>query len=148
LKLIDRINEDIIRSMKAKDGTRVSVLRFLMASIQGKEKDKKEALEEEEVLAEIQSAAKRRKESLEAFSEGGRQDLVDKEAAELVILEEYLPEQLSEDEIRSAVQETVAEVGAESMADLGKVMKELMPKLQGRADGKLASQIVREVLSG
>jgi uncharacterized protein YqeY len=148
LKLIDRINEDIIRSMKAKDGTRVSVLRFLMASIQGKEKDKKEALEEEEVLAEIQSAAKRRKESLEAFSEGGRQDLVDKEAAELVILEEYLPEQLSEDEIRSAVQETVAEVGAGSMADLGKVMKELMPKLQGRADGKLASQIVREVLSG
>jgi uncharacterized protein YqeY len=148
LKLIDRINEDIIRSMKAKDGTRVSVLRFLMASIQGKEKDKKEALEEEEVLAEIQSSAKRRKESLEAFSEGGRQDLVDKEAAELVILEEYLPEQLSEDEIRSAVQETVAEVGAESMADLGKVMKELMPKLQGRADGKLASQIVREVLSG
>jgi uncharacterized protein YqeY len=148
LKLIDRINEDIIRSMKAKDGTRVSVLRFLMASIQGKEKDKKEALEEEEVLAEIQSAAKRRKESLEAFSEGGRQDLVDKEAAELVILEEYLPEQLSEDEIRSAVQETVAEVGAGSMADLGKVMKELMPKLQGRADGKLASQIVREILSG
>jgi uncharacterized protein YqeY len=148
LKLIDRINEDIIRSMKAKDGTRVSVLRFLMASIQGKEKDKKEALEEEEVLAEIQSSAKRRKESLEAFSEGGRQDLVDKEAAELVILEEYLPEQLSEDEIRSAVQETVAEVGAGSMADLGKVMKELMPKLQGRADGKLASQIVREVLSG
>ena len=148
MKLIDRINEDIIRSMKAKDGTRVSVLRFLMASIQGKEKDKKEALEEEEVLAEIQSSAKRRKESLEAFSEGGRQDLVDKEAAELVILEEYLPEQLSEDEIRSAVQETVAEVGAGSMADLGKVMKELMPKLQGRADGKLASQIVREVLSG
>ncbi len=148
MKLIDRINEDIIRSMKAKDGTRVSVLRFLMASIQGKEKDKKETLEEEEVLAEIQSSAKRRKESLEAFSEGGRQDLVDKEAAELVILEEYLPEQLSEDEIRSAVQETVAEVGAGSMADLGKVMKELMPKLQGRADGKLASQIVREVLSG
>ena len=148
MKLIDRINEDIIRSMKAKDGTRVSVLRFLMASIQGKEKDKKETLEEEEVLAEIQSSAKRRKESLEAFSEGGRQDLVDKEAAELVILEEYLPEQLSEDEIRSAVQETVAEVGAGSMADLGKVMKELMPKLQGRADGKLASQIVREVISG
>ena len=134
--------------MKAKDGTRVSVLRFLMASIKGREKDKKEALEDEEVLAEIQSAAKRRKESLEAFREGGRQDLVDKEAAELVILEEYLPEQLSEDEIRSAVQETVAEVGAESMVDLGKVMKELMPKLQGRADGKLASQIVREVLSG
>ena len=134
--------------MKAKDGTRVSVLRFLMASIKGREKDKKEALEEEEVLSEIHSSAKRRKESLEAFREGGRQDLVDKEAAELVILEEYLPEQLSEDEIRSAVLETVAEVGAESMADLGKVMKGLMPKLQGRADGKLASQIVREVLSG
>jgi uncharacterized protein YqeY len=119
-----------------------------MASIKGKEKEKKEALTEEEVLAEISSSAKRRKESLEAFREGGRQDLVDKEAGELAILEEYLPEQLSEDQIRDVVVQTVAEVGAESMADLGKVMKELMPKLQGRADGKLASQVVREVLSG
>lgn len=134
--------------MKAKDGTRVSVLRFLMASIKNREIEKKDALDDAEILAEIVSSAKRRKESFEAFRDGDREDLAVKEEAELAILEEYLPDQLTEEEIRSAVQEAVAEVGAESMADLGKVMKGLMPKLQGRADGKLASQIVREILSG
>jgi uncharacterized protein YqeY len=147
LKLIDRIKEDLIRSMKAKDGTRVSVLRLLLASIKNREIEKKEALTDEEVLAEIASAAKRRKESLEAFREGERQDLVEKEEAELVILEEYLPEQISEEEVRRTVQDVVAEVGAQSPSDLGKVMKELMPRLKGKADGKMVNQIVREILS-
>ncbi len=133
--------------MKAKDGMRVSVLRLLLASIKNREIDKKEALTDDEVLAEITSAAKRRKESLEAFREGERQDLVEKEEAELVILEEYLPEQMPEDEVRRIVQEIVDEVGAQSPADLGKVMKELMPRLKGKADGKVVNQIVREVLS-
>jgi uncharacterized protein YqeY len=147
LKLIDRIKEDLIKSMKAKDGTRVSVLRLLLASIKNREIEKKEALTDEEVLAEIASAAKRRKESLEAFREGERQDLVEKEEAELVILEEYLPEQISEEEVRRTVQDVVAEVGAQSPSDLGKVMKELMPRLKGKADGKMVNQIVREILS-
>ncbi len=133
--------------MKAKDGTRVSVLRLLLASIKNREIEKKEALTDEEVLAEIASAAKRRKESLEAFREGERQDLVEKEEAELVILEEYLPEQISEEEVRRTVQDVVAEVGAQSPSDLGKVMKELMPRLKGKADGKMVNQIVREILS-
>ncbi|MDF1535893.1 MAG: GatB/YqeY domain-containing protein [bacterium] len=147
MKLIDRINEDLKRSMKAKDGTRVSVLRFLLASIKNREIEKKGALEEEAVLAEVASSAKRRRESIEAFREGERPDLVDKESAELAILEEYLPEQISEDEVRRTVLEVVTGIGARSPADLGKVMKELMPKLQGRADGKLVSRIVREILS-
>ena len=133
--------------MKAKDGNRVSVLRFLLSSIQNREIEKKEPLDDEEVLAEITSSAKRRRESMEAFKEGDRMDLVEKEAAELAILQEYLPEQLSPDEIKDVVQEVAQAVGATSLSDLGKVMKELMPRLRGKADGKLVNEIVREVLS-
>ena len=148
MKLIEQIQEDLKRSMKAKDGNRVSVLRFLLSSIQNREIEKKDALDDEEVLAEITSSAKRRRESMEAFKEGGRTDLVEKEESELVILQEYLPEQLSPEDIRSVVQEVADAVGASSASDLGKVMKELMPKLKGKADGKLVNEIVREVLSG
>jgi uncharacterized protein YqeY len=148
LKLIEQIQEDLKRSMKAKDGNRVSVLRFLMSSIRNREIEKKDALDDKEVLAEITSSAKRRRESMEAFKEGGREDLVKKEEAELAVLQEYLPEQLSPEEIRSVVREVVEAVDAASASDLGKVMKELMPKLRGKADGKLVNEIVREVLSG
>ena len=134
--------------MKAKDGNRVSVLRFLLSAIQNREIEKKDALDDDEVLAEITSSAKRRRESMEAFKEGGRRDLVEKEEAELAILQEYLPEQLSPGEIRKVVQEVAEAVGATSTSDLGKVMKELMPKLRGKADGKLVNEIVREVLAG
>jgi len=148
LRLINQIQEDLKRSMKAKDGNRVSVLRFLLSSIQNREIEKRDALDDEEVLAEITTSAKRRKESMEAFGEGGRTDLVEKEAAELAILQEYLPEQLSPDEIRGVVQEVVEAVGAKTASDLGKVMKELMPRLRGKADGKLVNEIVQEALSG
>lgn len=148
MRLINQIQEDLKRSMKAKDGNRVSVLRFLLSSIQNREIEKRDALDDEEVLAEITTSAKRRKESMEAFGEGGRTDLVEKEAAELAILQEYLPEQLSPDEIRGVVQEVVEAVGAKTASDLGKVMKELMPRLRGKADGKLVNEIVQEALSG
>lgn len=148
MKLIEKIHEDLKRSMKAKDGNRVSVLRFLLSSIQNREIAKKDALGDDEVLEEITSAAKKRRESMEAFKEGDRMDLVEKEEAELVILQEYLPEQLSPDEIRSMVQEVVQSTGAISASDIGKVMKELMPQVRGKADGKLVNEIVREVLSG
>ena len=148
MRLFQQIQEDLKRSMKAKDGNRVSVLRFLLSSIQNREIEKKEPLDDEEVLAEITSSAKRRRESIEAFKEGDRMDLVEKEEAELAILQEYLPEQLSPDEIRGVVLEVVEAVGATTASDLGKVMKELMPRLRGKADGKLVNEIVREALSG
>jgi len=148
LKLIEQIQEDLKKSMKAKDGNRVSVLRFLLSAIRNREIEKRDALDDEEVLAEITSSAKRRRESMEAFEAGGRMDLVEKEERELAILQEYLPEQLSPEEIRSVVLEVVDAVGAASTSDLGKVMKELMPKVRGKADGKLVNEIVREVLSG
>jgi uncharacterized protein YqeY len=148
LKLIEQIQEDLKRSMKAKDGNRVSVLRLLLSSIRNREIEKRDVLDDDEVLAEITSSAKRRRESMEAFKEGDRMDLVEKEEAELVILQEYLPELLSPDEIRNVVQEVVEAVSATTASDLGKVMKELMPRLGGKADGKLVNEIVREVLSG
>lgn len=147
MKLIEQIQEDLKRSMKAKDGNRVSVLRFLMSSIRNREIEKRNPLDDDEVLAEITSSAKRRRESIEAFKEGGRADLVAKEEAELAVLQEYLPEQLSPDEIRGIVQEVIEAVGASTAGDIGKVMKELMPRLRGKADGKLVNEIVRETLS-
>jgi uncharacterized protein YqeY len=148
LKLIDQIHDDLKKSMKAKDGNRVSVLRFLLSSIKYREIEKKDPLDDDEVLAEITSSAKRRRESMEAFAEGGRMDLVEKEESELAILQEYLPEQLSPDEVRGVVQEVVQAVGATGASDFGKVMKELMPRLRGKADGKLVGEIVKEALSG
>ena len=99
MKLIDQIREDLKRALKAKDGTKVSVLRFLLSGIGNREIDKREPLSEEEVLAEVASSVKRHRESIDAFREGGRQDLVEKEEAELAILSEYLPEQLPDEEV-------------------------------------------------
>ncbi len=134
--------------MKAKDGTKVSVLRFLMAAIKNREIELKDSLDDEQVLQEIVSSAKKRRESIEAFRDAGREDLAVKEEAELAILEEYLPEQLSAEEVRKVVQEAILSVGASSPADMGKIMKEVMPKVRGKADGKMVNQIVKESLSG
>jgi len=148
LNLQNKIQEAIKVSMKTKDGTRVSVLRFLLAAIKNREIEMKASLDDEQVFQEIVSSAKRRRESIEAFKEAGRKDLVIKEETELAILEEYLPEQLSSDEVRKIVQEVVLSSGASSPADMGQVMKEVMPMVRGQADGKMVNQIVREILSG
>lgn len=134
--------------MKAKDGTRVSVLRFLLAAIQNREIELRDPLDDEQILQEVVSSAKKRRESIEAFREADRKDLVIKEETELAILEEYLPEQLSSDEVRKIVKEVVLSVGASSPADMGQVMKEVMPRVRGQAEGKMVNQIVREILSG
>jgi len=148
LNLQGKVQEDIKISMKAKDGTKVSVLRFLMAAIKNREIELKDSLDDEQVLQEIVSSAKKRRESIEAFRDAGREDLAVKEEAELAILEEYLPEQLSAEEVRKVVQEAILSVGASSPADMGKIMKEVMPKVRGKADGKMVNQIVKESLSG
>lgn len=142
-----RIQEDLKNSMKAKDGDRVSVLRLVLAAVKNREIELKSELDDDQILAEIMSSAKRIKESLEAFKEGGRQDLVRKEEAELTILEEYLPEQLAPEELKNLIKEVIESTGASSPGDMGKVMKEIMPKVQGKADGKAVNQIVKELLS-
>ena len=134
--------------MKAKNGTKVSVLRFLLAAVKNREIELKDSLDDEQVLLEIVSSAKKRRESIEAFRDADREDLAVKEETELAILEEYLPEQLTSDEILRIVQEAVLSVGASSPADMGQVMKEVMPQVRGKADGKMVNQIVKEVLSG
>ncbi len=143
-----RIQEDLKKSMKAKDGERVSVLRLVIAAIKNREIELKDDLDDDQILEVVVSSAKRSKESSDAFRDGGREDLAQKEERELKILEEYLPEQLTPEKIREIVSEAVRATGSSSPADMGKVMKEVMPRVRGRADGKVVNSIVKELLSG
>jgi len=134
--------------MKAKDKVKLSTIRMIMSLIKNAEIDKRGELTDEEITGLLQKYAKQRKESIEMYEKGGRQDLVEKEKAELAIVESYLPEQLDENEIKNIVKSTIEEVGASSVKDMGKVMKAVMPKLRGRADGSVVNRIVKELLSG
>jgi len=150
--LKEKIKNDLNKAIKEKNSLASDTLRMLLSAISNKEKENKykenrEELTEEEVLEVTSSEAKKRKEAILGFEKGGRTESAEKEKAELVILEEYLPEQLSEEEIRKVVEETIRETSASTMKDIGKVMANLMPKLKGLADGSLVSQIVKEMLS-
>jgi len=154
LMLKDKIKSDLNEALKKGDEIKCSTLRMLLAAILNREKEKKykEKLEEdteltdEEMIDVISSEAKKRKESIIEYEKGERQSLAEKEKEELEILEKYLPEQLSEEEVEKLAKETVEEVGAQNIKDMGKVMAELMPKLKGRAEGGLVSKIVKELL--
>ena len=149
MSLKNQIQEDLINAIKAKEETKVSALRMLKAEIMKFEVSggtKKEATDED-IISLIQKQVKQRKDSEEQFRNGGREDMADKEAAEAKILSAYLPEQMSEEEVRKIVQTTIQEVGATSKADMGKVMGAVMPKIKGKADGKLVNKLVMELLS-
>ena len=149
MNLQEKIQDDLKKTLKARDETKVSTLRLLLAAVKNLEIAKGGAgykANEEDIVSVIQKEAKQRKESMEAYKAGNRQDLVDRETKELEILENYLPEQTTEDEIRSFVSQAIAKVGATSGADIGRVMGELSPQLKGRADLSLVSKIVREHL--
>ena len=148
MPLRDRIADEMRAAMKTREQTRVSTLRMLMAGMKNTQVEKGHELDDEEVLEVIAREAKRRRESMEAFEKGGRAELVEKEAAELAVLESYLPKRLSEEELRSLVDEAIAESGASSPKDMGNVMKVLMPKVKGRADGTAVSAAVRARLAG
>jgi uncharacterized protein YqeY len=141
--LRDQIADDMRASMKAREQTRVSTLRMLMAAMKNTQVEKGHELDDEEVVEVIAREAKRRRESMDAFSKGGRAELVDKERSELAVLEAYLPERLSDDELAGLVDEAIAESGATSPKEMGQVMKALMPKVKGRADGAAVSAMVR-----
>lgn len=145
--LIERLEEDYKAALRAGQKERVATLRLLKAAIINKVKEKGEELEDDGVLDVLAAAAKQRKESVQAFQEGGRDDLSAKEQRELEIIQEYLPEALSEEAIASRVEDVIAELGATSPKDTGKVMKVLMAEMKGRADGGLVSQLVKERLS-
>ncbi len=146
--LADRVNEELKTALKSGDKIKVSVLRMLNSEIKNKKiADGVESLEDEKIIGLVQKMVKQHKESIKQFKEGNREDLVEKESAELVILEEYLPEQISEEELEGIVSEAIKSVGADSAKDMGKVMKEVMSKVQGRADGKTISEIAKKKLS-
>ncbi len=141
-----KITEDLKQAMKSGDTVKRDTLRFLLSSVKNAEGAKMESLDEGEVLSVISKDVKRHQESIDAFKKGDRADLVAKEEAELKILQSYLPEQLSRDEIVKAAKEVIAAVGAAGPGDKGKVMQQLMPKLKGKADGKLINEVVTELL--
>lgn len=147
--LKQQFRDQLKESMLAKNELKTAVIRFILSGITYYEIQKGGAgyeATDEDVLAVIQKEVKQRKDSIESYEKAGRQDLVDKEKAELSILETYLPKQMGEDEIGKLVEETIGEIGASSPADMGKVMSALMPKTKGKADGGMVSKIVKEKL--
>jgi hypothetical protein len=152
MSLKDKILEDLKAAMKAKESDKLQVLRSLKSKLLEKEiserKGGEATLSDEQVVEVLMKAAKQRKESIEQFEKGGRKDLAESEKYELNVIEQYLPEMMSEEEIRDAVQKQIDEMGAETMADMGKVMGALMGKLKGKAEGAEISRIVKEELSG
>lgn len=150
MSLKEKLTADMKAAMKAREEgrQRLGVIRLVRGVIRQQEIDGQRELDDDAVLAVISKEVKQRRDSIEEFQKGGRTDLVRQNEEEIAILMDYLPEQMMEDEVRSAVMEAVATTGASTPKDMGKVMKELMPKVKGRADGKLVNQIVREMLGG
>ena len=147
MTLEERLVEEMKEAMKANDKLRLSTIRMIRSSVKNKEIELRKPLDDEAVQRVIQGMVRKGEESLEQFKLGGRMDLVEKESQEIEILKSYLPQALTQEEMIKIVDETIQEVQATSLKDLGKVMKSVMPKLQGKADGKLINQLVKERLS-
>jgi uncharacterized protein len=147
--LKQKLNDDLRQSMRDRNELKTSTLRMLLSAIKYAEikPDKQITLTDADILGVIAREIKQREESITAYKAGNRQDLADKESAEMAILKAYMPQQLSHDEIVEEVKQTIAEVGAKSPADKGKVMQKIMAKLKGRADGKDINNTVTELLS-
>ena len=145
--LKDRITADIKEAMRAKEAVRLETIRLLRAAIQRREVDERVELDEDEVLAVVQKMIKQGRDSIEKFEKGGRDDLVQKEAATLEILETYLPEQLDESKLAALIDQALTETGAQSIRDMGKVMGWLKPHVQGRADMGSVSASIKQKLS-
>lgn len=142
----ERISEDMKAAMKSGEKDRLAAIRMLHAAIRKKEIDDRADLDDAGVMKIISSLVKQRQDSIEQFTTGGRQDLADKESAELKLLQAYLPEQMSQDELVKIIEASIAEAGAKTQKEMGAVMKVLMPRVSGKADGKLVNQLVRERL--
>ena len=147
MSLAEKIRSDLQQALRQGDKVRCSVLRLVLASIRNAEIDQQKTLDDPGILAITDKEAKKRRESIEAFEQGNRQDLVAQEKAELAVLLEYLPEQMSHDEIVAIAEKVIAGLGATSASDKGKVMSQLMPQLKGKAQGQEVSDIVSELLS-
>ncbi len=147
MSLKDRITDDMKAAMRAKDSERLTTIRGLLAAIKQKEVDERVQLDEAGVIAIVDKLIKQRKDSISQFSAGGRPDLAEKEQAELQVLEPYLPQRMSAEEVAAAVQAIVAELGAKGPGDMGKVMGAVKAQLAGKADMGLVSTAVKQALS-
>ncbi len=148
MSLREQILADVTVAMKAKDAARTSTLRMLKAAIVNRQIEKGGELDDEELMKLLRSQVKQRRDSVEQYEKGGRQDLVDKERAEIAVIEGYLPQAASQDEIDKAVAAAIAETGAASIKEMGAVMKAVMPRLAGKnADGRAVSETVKKKLT-
>ena len=150
MSLVDQIQKDITTAMKARDEQRLSTLRMVKTALKNREVEKMAPLDEKESQAVLSTLIKQRKESIEQFTKGGRQEMADKEAAEIALIETYLPKAASEAEIVAGVKAVVAEMGSPTMKDMGAVMKNAMARFSGagmRVDGKMVSDIVKRELA-
>jgi hypothetical protein len=147
MRVLDQLNQEMKEAMRAKERDRLTTIRMIKSAIQNEEIDKGRELDEDEEIAILSREKKQRLESYEEFEKAGRTDLLEKLDKEIAIVDKYLPEQLSDEEVRDIVNETIDEVGAESMQDMGDVMSNVMPKVQGKADGGQVNALVREILS-
>lgn len=147
MSILQQLIEDMKQAMKAQDKIKLSTVRLLISQLKNARIDSGKELTPEEEIAVLMNAAKRRKESIDAFKAGNRQDLIDREQQELVIIQQYLPAQISDEEIQKTITEIIAATGASSLKDVGKVMSEAMKVLKGRADGKKVQEFVRSKLA-
>ncbi|MFB5762725.1 GatB/YqeY domain-containing protein [Paenibacillus medicaginis] len=146
MNLSERLNEDMKQAMKSKDKFKLSTIRMVRSTIKNLEIELKRDLDDNELLDILSREIKQRKDALQEFEKAGRDELAESNKAEIELLSQYLPVQLTEEEIKVIVQQTIQETGASSKADMGKVMAALMPKVKGRADGKLVNQAVQQFL--
>jgi uncharacterized protein YqeY len=147
----DQVQKDMVQAMRSRDELRLSCLRMMKSALKNKEIEKRAPLDEKEAQQVLSTLIKQRRDSIEQFQKGGRQELADKEASEIKVIEAYLPQAMGEEEITAAVKATIAEMGSPSMKDMGTVMKNSMAKLQAsgaRVEGKLVSEIVKKQLGG
>jgi uncharacterized protein len=147
VSLVERLEGEVKEAMLARDAARRDALRLILNSLRAAEKDLQRPLSEDEELQVLQRERKRRNEAAEAFRAGGREEQAQQEEAELAVLEEFMPEPLSEEELERIVDDAIAETGATSLRDMGRVMADVMPQVAGRADGSAVGQIVREKLA-
>jgi uncharacterized protein len=151
MSISEQVQKDMVAAMRSRDELRLSTLRMMKAALKNKEIDKRAPLDDQERQQILSTLIKQRRDSIEHFTKGGRQELADKEAAEIKLIENYLPKAMGEEQIAEAVKATIAEMGSPSMKDMGTVMKSVMAKLQAtgaRVDGKVVSELVKKHLAG
>ena len=147
MSLEERLLEEMKLAMKSNEKLKLSTIRMIRSALKNKEIDLRKKLEDEDIVKVIQAMVRKGEESVEQFQAGGRMDLVEKEKNEIEIMKSFLPQPLSQEEILKIIDQSIQETQASSLKDLGKVMKSVMPKMGGKADGKLINQLVKEKLS-